>query len=579
MTTKRIRNANNANGAVEILDDGTVQISDKTDKTKKLLLDASTSPAGGSTRAAVMQDVQDSSSNNAKYNLGQSDYIDHVTSEPALAIGSSDATIMVTARIPASRSATLFIAQSGGHYIQMRTTTGQLQMADADGSSSTASLGVYIPSSGGVTTYTCTRYSTDKYKGYINGIPGPEITKTRKAPVGNLPWKVGNASSDSYNGEVSRVLFFNYALSEDKIRRYSAGAKLDYEDVGGSMTLYSSANAANPNNEANSNTGWAAGYGTATMTSVSGDADTGSYRLDFSGSANGFRVDYAFPVVAGKKYKITLKHKDKTGSVYTYVATTNSGDNFGTYPTVFSGLVNFQIDTTYIEETMTFTADATGTYYLSIRAAGGAATAKVDTIRILQLGAVLDLEPEGIRDSSWLDFSGNNFHGSVTGAIASCKTFEARKGIAKYTTNAGGTLPNNASRYVDFEDKVIDTRNEVVGVGTGIQATYTDGWRFVCKEPGIYRVNASIYISAASGWASGEVGSVGVYKNGAVQKIVESVFETSPTVNPPLNLSVEDIVVCNYGDSISIAAYQNNGANVSLAALSQYNVVSIEQIS
>jgi hypothetical protein len=38
MTTKRIRNALNANGAVEILDDGTVQFSDKTDKTKVIAI-------------------------------------------------------------------------------------------------------------------------------------------------------------------------------------------------------------------------------------------------------------------------------------------------------------------------------------------------------------------------------------------------------------------------------------------------------------------------------------------------------------------------------------------------------------
>jgi hypothetical protein len=42
------------------------------------------------------------------------------------------------------------------------------------------------------------------------------------------------------NGTVHRAGLLNYALPEDKIRRYSAGERLDWEDLGGSMTAITS---------------------------------------------------------------------------------------------------------------------------------------------------------------------------------------------------------------------------------------------------------------------------------------------------------------------------------------------------
>ena len=137
--------------------------------------------------------------------------------------------------------------------------------------------------------------------------------------------------------------------------------------------LYTSANAAsNPNgNEANQISGWILGYTGASMSSVgaeNGVAPTnGSYQLKYTGTNNGARMDYAFQVVAGKRYEVTLNSDWYQGNLYPliYIADSNSGDNLGAAISSVEALNG----TSYAQKRLTFGATLSGTVYLSLRMA------------------------------------------------------------------------------------------------------------------------------------------------------------------------------------------------------------------
>lgn len=322
--------------------------------------------------------------------------------------------------------------------------------------------------------------ASDGLSVYIDGIKQSAVySDTENAYVkmrnGTNPVYIGSDSVTPANwlrGNVSRVLIFNYQLPDDHVLRYSMGGKLDWDDVGGNHLLYNAANSANAVSETtNSITGWVTGFGTPTFAAVSGGAHTGTYRLDFTGAANGARVDYAFPVTKGKKYKVAYYTKGKTGvPVYLYAATSNSGDNFGALPAVFSGYDSPSTSGTYTLGSFTFTADATGTYYLSMRqSAAGASYFSIDSITISQQGTVLDLEPENMSAIKWYD-NANNLHGTVTAALSNTLFQEgtwtpANNGGVAYASSFGFYVRMGNLCYIQC---VVNFGTETNGLGAQI---------------------------------------------------------------------------------------------------------------
>jgi hypothetical protein len=295
------------------------------------------------------------------------------------------------------------------------------------------------------------------------------------------PFTVGGwdgTASETWNGLIGRVLMFNYQLSEDKVRKYSAGSKLDFEDVGGTQVLYSAANAGSPWNEANATTGWAVGYSGGSFTSTSGTAHTGSYHLAFAGTGNGSRMDYAFPVQTGKTYRVSLWSRDATSAIV-YVSPTNAGDNLGS---AVAASVPLNSSATYTETVYTFVAASTGTFYLSIRATA-LSSGKVDSVIIAQLGAVLDLEPEGITSTKWFDQSPNALHGSVSGAkaatLAQCAKSYETMAENNYTSSKMGVATSS------------DGSANVLYMGRS--SSSTDTWFLQTKS-------VTVVIGGSSGW-------------------------------------------------------------------------------
>jgi hypothetical protein len=143
------------------------------------------------------------------------------------------------------------------------------------------------------------------------------------------------------------------------------------------------------------------------------------------------------------------------------------------------------------------------------------------------------------------------------------------KVLASYTTNFGASVPSAATRYVDFEDKEIDTHGIAVNVGSGLQASSANGFGFVAPRAGTATVDVSIGYAIQS-WLVGQRVECEVRKNGSI--IIANVMWSHD--NNTLSLfpgSLSPQFSVNKGDLIQVSTYQTNGANRTLITSGAYN--------
>lgn len=245
---------------------------------------------------------------------------------------------------------------------------------------------------------------------FFNGVAeAAKTSQTFRSPSGTpTECTLGYTSDSVRNGTMYRQVHFNYALTEDKIRRYSAGAKLDFDDIGGSMALVNNANAGD--SDFTSASGWWTEDSSVDIqVTVAGkctwrDAPStnGIYRM--SVLTIGKRYRYEFKLDSISKGYIGVWHNGLLVSNVT---------KDGVVQSFTPGQAGYYANTTGIWVIEGIATDTRITLLCS-----GETTADVDYLYVRQLGAVLDLEPENITDLTWFDSSPNGLHGSVSGAIA-----------------------------------------------------------------------------------------------------------------------------------------------------------------
>jgi hypothetical protein len=188
---------------------------------------------------------------------------------------------------------------------------------------------------------------------FVDGILQSSTGATSSSYVamgnGSDPLTIGRlgGADNSLVGNIFRNIIFNYDISlySNKISRYSSGAKLDYDDIGGS------------------NSALIAGY----------------------------------VLVIGKRYRILARN---------------------TLDFTTMGAANNNVGTEFV---------STGTGTLA------------GTDSVIRLGAVLDLEPEGIGEGTWADSSTNKLNGTVNNVTA---TFPSQNDYTS-TWTPGGTATAN----------------------------------------------------------------------------------------------------------------------------------------
>lgn len=244
---------------------------------------------------------------------------------------------------------------------------------------------------------------------WVDGNKAATSTTTTRATLSTSTLNYLGYTTDSlFSSQLYRHLEFNYALPEEKIRRYSAGGKLDFDDISGSMAV----GLTNPNFEGGFSgglaTGWTKVGANATPSSTTGRDGTGSaQRLTVGATVdNDVGISQA-TLTAGRSYRARC-----------WVRCSRAGTT-----------VRIQYGSGFTSTSHTIQQANTWEQVVSSRfvADGGTFAAYLDTGHttgdtidfddfIDQVGAVIDLESESIGDSWWVDASKNGLSAAVTGA-------------------------------------------------------------------------------------------------------------------------------------------------------------------
>ena len=361
--------------------------------------------------AAVKQELIDNSADKPSYYFSSAatNTIQTGTSA-ALAVGASDCTLFISGKFPQSASSEqylrLFVDTSNFLTIEKNTdNTFQTRQMGGGVLSTTSST---EPITDNMPQALVIQRSSDTVSLWKNGILSKRATATQQTLVGNPYALVGEGSASIRNGMVSRSLIFNYALDENKIRRYSAGAKLDYEDVGGSMVV----TLTNPDFEGGFTGGLANGWSkmgaNATPTQITGRSGSGSAQRLTVGSTVDNDVGLTQGTyTAGRTYRARYWVRcSRIGVTIRF----QTGSN--------SHIYTIQQANTWEMVVTTRLLQASAIMYLYADT-GFSAGDTIDFDDIIdQVGAVLDLEPENITDTMWVDASPNGLHGTVSGALA-----------------------------------------------------------------------------------------------------------------------------------------------------------------
>jgi hypothetical protein len=220
---------------------------------------------------------------------------------------------------------------------------------------------------------------------YMNGNAGNTLACVQNIGNGLV---LGGGTIDAWLGSIYRGMYFNYALPEDKIRRYSAGERLDWEDLNGSMTPFAAAQT----------------WNNANFTAL---APLGQNGFTYTAGVNNYASTNpnSFSIVAGITYRIFYT---VTGTNYCLrMGFISNGDSvtYGTTDLLGAG-------STYVDIVATVTV--TGKMYA--QSYGSAGSGSLAITSIVKLGALAAYEPENLTPSQWHDSSGNSNDLTIVGA-------------------------------------------------------------------------------------------------------------------------------------------------------------------
>jgi hypothetical protein len=155
--------------------------------------------------------------------------------------------------------------------------------------------------------------------------------------------------------------------------------------------------------------------------------------------------------------------------------------------------------------------------------------------------------------------------------------YEGREIAASYNTNAGGTVVEATTNFIDFNNKIYDSTNSVVGAGNGNSTNWQNTWRYVVPVSGSYYVSATTTISLPANIMADVFSQIAVNGNFLIRG-TRSIYTTSGW-GELRAVVVSGVVNVKAGDAISIAFFQSSGANRSLEPVYDSNTVSIHRIS
>ena len=172
----------------------------------------------------------------------------------------------------------------------------------------------------------------------------------------------------------------------------------------------------------------------------------------------------------------------------------------------------------------------------------------------------------GATDEHLAVFDGDGYHIKDGGAVPAITDFVG----ARYTTNAGQSIPDITSTIINFEDMVYDTDTAVT-----VGAT----WKFTCPtgKGGYYLINTCILFATTNTWAATELVILEIYKGGAAYSTIYREHWQSTTTGYRQAFG-SDVVHLDPTEYIDLRVYQGSGGSLALLNNGQYNYVAISKL-
>lgn len=139
---------------------------------------------------------------------------------------------------------------------------------------------------------------------------------------------------------------------------------------------------------------------------------------------------------------------------------------------------------------------------------------------------------------------------------------------ARYTTDAGQSIPDASFTIVNFEDKDYDT-DDAVTVGAS--------WKFTAPVSGYYHFDFVLLLTNSSNWQTGEFWLGILFINGTESS---QEYRGQMTANATLYQSLRgsDTIYLAKDDYFDIRIYQASGGAISLLNSAQHNHISIHKL-
>lgn len=137
---------------------------------------------------------------------------------------------------------------------------------------------------------------------------------------------------------------------------------------------------------------------------------------------------------------------------------------------------------------------------------------------------------------------------------------------ARYSTNAGQSIPDTNHTIVNFED--LDDYDTNAAVTTGV------AWKFTAPVAGYYSVKVHLLFDITNTFIAGANGGITIYKNNVIHSYI-SQFTSLSNLNRYVDLQGSDDVYLAATDFIDIRVFQVTGGARLLFNNGDYNHVAI----
>ncbi len=341
-------------------------------------------------------------------------------------------------------------------------------------------------------------------KMYINGVLDASSTVSSFVQDSSVnPLIIGYLNSSRYfNGQIACVRVWNHILSATDVKDDYSGASVPFKYKGANQTDLVTSNFVNNGSFPFDTFTGASANGFTAVRSTSGTKVAGTADEIVLVKGKSYRVSFDVTLTSGTFPLTRVRESQTSGTLIEIVSTGGASDG---------DKINFE-----------FTATASGTYVVSFESSNVVSFA-IANFNFVQIGAVAEYDGSGIASDEWFDKSGNDLHGTVSGATVENApsdddglVYEEGTFTVDNNSDSTGTISAQIGEYVRIGNMV--HVRACVTVSANFASNTFSGLPYVCNN---------------SASPSSLIGGFGVLTgaDGEHQNITASAGATSTNIN------------------------------------------------